>query len=78
MNLIYFSRSLGRFEHENLQFSLVNTITPQILILITLSPNLFHGYISGVSWLGSKMDELDLFFEVMGVDFNMKICNFGL
>ena len=62
----------GRFKHENLQFSLVNTIASQILV--ALDPNLYHGCISGVSWLSSKMDELDLFFEVIGVDFNMKIC----
>ena len=38
----------GRFQHENLQFSLVNTITQQILV--TLGTNLYHGCISGVSW----------------------------
>ena len=49
-------------------------------ILIALGPNLYHGCIAGVtvSWLSSKMDDLDLFFEVMGVDFNMKISNFHL
>ena len=66
----------GRFQHENLQFLHVNTITPQILVV--LGPNLYHGYILGVSWLNSKLDDLDLFFEVMGIDFNMKICNFCL
>ena len=35
-------------------------------ILVTLGPNLYHGCISGVSWLSLKMDDLDLFFEVMG------------
>ena len=54
----------GQFQHENLKFSIVNTITQQILV--ALGPNLYHGCISGVSWLSSKMDELDLFFEVMG------------
>ena len=46
--------------------SLVNMITPQILI--ALGPNLFHGCILGVSWLSSKMDD----------HFNMKICKFRL
>ena len=50
-------------EHENLQFLLLNTITQQILV--ELGPNLYHGCFSGVSWLSSKMDDLDLFFEVM-------------
>ena len=57
-----------------MQCSLVDTITRQILV--TLVPNLYHGCISGVSWLSSKMDDLDLFFEIMLVDFNMKICTF--
>ena len=56
----------GRFQHENLQFSLVNTITQQILV--TLGPSLYYGCISGVFWLSSKMDDLDLFFEVMVVN----------
>ena len=47
-------------------------------ILVALGPSLYHGCISGVSWLSSRMDDLDLFFEVMGVDFNMKISNFHL
>ena len=51
-------------KHENLQFSLVNTITHEIII--ALGPNLYHGCISGVSWLSSKMDDLD-FFQVVGV-----------
>ena len=46
-------------------FSLVNTITQQILI--ALGPNLSHGCISGVSWLSLKMDELDLYVEVIGL-----------
>ena len=46
-------------------FSLVNTITHQILI--ALGPNLSHGCISGVSWLSLKMDELDLYIEVIGL-----------
>ena len=46
-------------------FSLVNTITQQILI--ALGPNLSHGCISGVSWLSLKMDELDLYVEVFGL-----------
>ena len=53
-----------RFQHENLLFVFVNMITRQILV--TLAPNLYHGFISGVSWLSSKMDDLDLFFAVMG------------
>ena len=57
----------GRFQHENSQFLLVNMITQQILV--ALGPNLlvYDGCISGVSWLSSKMDDLDLFFEVMGL-----------
>ena len=47
-------------------------------ILVALGLNLYHGCISGVSWLSSKMDDLDLFFEVMGVNFNIQICNFRL
>ena len=46
-------------------FSLVNTITQQIVI--ALGPNLSHGCISGVSWLSLKMDELDLYVEVIGL-----------
>ena len=38
---------------------LVSTITQQILG--ALSPNLYHGCISAVSWLSSKMDDLDFF-----------------
>ena len=30
------------------------------------------------SWLSLKMDDLDLSCEVMGVDCNMKISNFGI
>ena len=62
----------GRFQHEHLPFLLVNTIAQQILV--TLGPNLYHGCISGVSCLSSNM--YDLFFEVMGVDFSMKILQF--
>ena len=54
----------------------VNTITQQILV--ALDPNFYHGCIAGVSWLSSKMDDLYLCFEVMGVDFNMKNSNFRL
>ena len=36
---------------------------------------LYHGYISGVSGLNAKMDDLDLFFEVMVIYFNIKIYN---
>ena len=43
---------------------LVNTITLQILI--ALGPNLYHGCISRVSWLSSKMDDLDLFLRSRG------------
>ena len=57
------------------KFVLVNTVTQQILV--ALGPNLCHGCILGVSWLSSKMDDIDLFFEVMGVDFNMKIAIFA-
>ena len=59
-----FLRSRGQFKHENLQFSLVNTITQQILI--ALGPNLYHGCISRVSWLSLKMDDLDLFLRSRG------------
>ena len=55
---------------------LVNTITLQILI--ALGPNLYHGCISRVSWLSSKMDDLDLFLRSRGVNLNMKIGNFRL
>ena len=37
-----------------------------------------YGCFSLVSWLSLKMDDHDLFFQVMGIDFNMKICNFHL
>ena len=73
MTLTYFFRSWDPFQHENLQFSLENTTTPQILV--TLGSNLYHGCISGVSWLSSRMDDFDLLFEVMGFDLNLKICN---
>ena len=49
----------------------VDIITQQILV--ALGPNLYHGCISGVIWLSAKMDGLDLFVEVLGVDFNMEI-----
>ena len=65
MTLTYFWGHRGQFKHENLQFSLVNTRTQQILI--ALGPNLSHGCISGVSWLSLKMDELDLYVEVIGL-----------
>ena len=74
MTLTYFWGHGGQFKHENLQFSLVNTITHQIII--ALGPNLYHGCISRVSWLSSKMDDLDLFLRSQGS--NMKICNFSL
>ena len=60
----------------NLQFSLVNRITQQIFV--ALGPNLYHRCISGVDWLRSNMDYLDLFFEVMRVNFNMQIFTFHL
>ena len=47
-----------------LQFSLVNTITQQILIALGL--NLYHGCISRVSWLSLKMDDHDLFWRSRG------------
>ena len=62
--LTYFWGHGGQFKHENLQFSLVNTITQQILI--ALGPNLYHGCISRVSWLSSNMDDLDLFLRSQG------------
>ena len=64
MTLTYFGGHGGQFKHDNFQFSLVNTITQQILIL--LGPNLYHGCISRVSWLSSKMDDLDLFWRSRG------------
>ena len=51
----------------SVNISLVNTITLQILV--ALGPNLYHGCISGVSWLSSKMDDLD-FFQGRGSPFN--------
>ena len=65
MTLTYFWGHRGQFKHEICNFSLVNTITQQILI--ALGPNLSHGCISGVSWLSLKMDELDLYVEVIGL-----------
>ena len=47
------------FKNENLHFLLVSTITQHIFV--ALGPNLYHGCISGVSWLSSKMDDLDFF-----------------
>ena len=64
------------FSQYVVNISLVNTKTQHILI--ALGPNVYHGCILGVSWLSSKMDDLDIFFDVMGVDFNMKIGNFRL
>ena len=55
-------------------FSLVNTITQQILI--ALGPNLSHGCISGVSWLSLKMDELDLYVEVIGLISKLNLFNY--
>ena len=57
------------------QILLVNTITQQLLIVS--GPNLYHECILGVSLLSSKMDDLDLFSEVMEVDFNIKIAIFA-
>ena len=76
MTLTNVSRSWAQFQHENLQFSLVNTITQQILV--ALGSNLYHGCVSGGSWLSLKMDDRDLFFQVMWVDFNINIFNFHL
>ena len=73
---LVFRGHAGWFHHGNLQFSLVNTITQQILV--ALGPNLNHGCILRVSRLSSKMDDLDLFFLVLGFDFNMQICNLCL
>ena len=64
MTLTYFWGHGGQFKHDNFQFSLVNTITQQILI--ALGPNLYHGCIWRVSWLSSKMDDLDLFLRSRG------------
>ena len=64
MTVTYFLGHGGQFKHDNFQFSLVNTITQQILIV--LGPNLYHGCISRVSWLSSKMDDLDLFWRSRG------------
>ena len=52
-------------------------ITQQILI--TLGPNLYHTSrcILGVFWLSSKIDDLDLFFEDIGVDFQWKFAIFA-
>ena len=41
MTLTYFQDHGGQFQHENFQFSLVSTITQQILI--ALGTNLYHG-----------------------------------
>ena len=59
MTLTFFQGRGSLFKNEKLHFLLVNTITQQILI--ALGPNLYHGCISGVSWLISKMDDLDFF-----------------
>ena len=48
----------------SVNISLVNTITQQILG--ALIRNLYHGCISGVSWLSSKMVDLDLFLRSRG------------
>ena len=82
MTLTYFWGHWGQFKHENLQFSLVNTITHQIIIafnqqiLLALGPNLSHGCISGVSWLSLKMDELDLYVEVIGLISKLNLFNY--
>ena len=55
-------------------FSLVNMITQPILI--ALGPNLSHGCISGVSWLSLKMDELDLYVEVIGLISKLNLFNY--
>ena len=47
----------GRFQHENLQFSLVNTIAQQILV--ALGPNLYHGCVLRVSWLSLQMGDIE-------------------
>ena len=75
-DLDFFQVCGSRFKNENLHFLLVNTITQQILV--ALGPNLYHGCISGVSWLYLKMGDLDLFFKVMKVNLNMKISIFCL
>ena len=63
ITLTYFQGHGGQFKHENLHISLVNTITQQILV--ALGPILYHGCISGVIWSSVKMDDLDLFCDVM-------------
>ena len=54
----------------------VNTITQQILV--ALGPSLYHRCISGVSWLSSKIYDLDLFFEVIGGRFQHENVQFSL
>ena len=76
MTLTFFKFVGVDFKNENVHFLLVNTITQQILV--ALGPNLYHGCISGVSWLCLKMGDLDLFFKVMEVNLSMKISIFCL
>ena len=64
MTLTYFEVTGVNLNMKICNFLLVNTITQQILI--ALGPNLSHGCISGVSWLSSKMDDLDLFLRSQG------------
>ena len=70
-DLDLFSRSWEYLKNENLHFLLVSTITQQILVALAL--NLYQECISGVSWLSLKMDELYLYFEVIGIDFTIKM-----
>ena len=59
MTLTFLQGRGSLFKNENLHFLLVSTITQQILV--ALGPNLYHGCISGVSWVSSKMDDRDFF-----------------
>ena len=73
MTLTYFWGHRGQFKHENLQFSLVNTITQQNINRIgpKLIPwmyfkSVFVKFEDGWPWP---------IFEVTGVNLSMKICN---
>ena len=43
---------------------------------LDLGPKLYHGCISGLSWLSFKMYDLHLIFQGHWVNFNMKIYTF--
>ena len=67
MTLTYFWGHRGQFKHDNLQFFACKHDNSTNINSIALGPNLSHGCISGVSWLSLKMDELDLYVEVIGL-----------